>query len=46
MATSNRKGNLDHSLIERLRKLDTCVVSDALDQLKLQQFRGYPPETG
>lgn len=35
MATSNRNGNLDHSLIERLRKLDTCVVSDALDQLKL-----------
>jgi 4-hydroxy-4-methyl-2-oxoglutarate aldolase len=35
MATSNRSGKLDHSLIERLRKLDTCVVSDALDQLKL-----------
>jgi 4-hydroxy-4-methyl-2-oxoglutarate aldolase len=35
MATSNRNGKLDHSLIERLRKLDTCVVSDALDQLKL-----------
>jgi 4-hydroxy-4-methyl-2-oxoglutarate aldolase len=35
MATSNRNGKLDHSLIERLRKLDSCVVSDALDQLKL-----------
>ena len=35
MATSNHNGEPDLSLIERLRKLDTCVVSDALDQLKL-----------
>lgn len=36
MATLNHNGTPDHSLIERLRKLDTCVVSDALDQLKLR----------
>ena len=35
MATSNLNGKTDHSLIDRLRKLDTCAVSDALDQLGL-----------
>jgi len=35
MTTLNLNGKADHALIERLRKLDTCAVSDALDQLGL-----------
>ena len=35
MASLNHNGRADGTLIERLRQLDTCVVSDALDQLKL-----------
>ena len=35
---SNSNGNVrpDWPLIERLSKLDTCAVSDALDQLNLR----------
>ena len=35
MPTSNHNGKNDRSLIDRLRKLDTCAVSDALDQLSV-----------
>src|SRR5271166_6786473 len=35
MTTPKLNGKVDHALVERLRKLDTCAVSDALDQLGL-----------
>lgn len=36
MASSNGKVKNDWALIHRLRRLDTCAVSDAMDQLKIR----------